>query len=399
MPVMRNDATSQTSVRDTEPMLDAARRLYPLVREHAEAGERDRRIARPVTEALLDAGLFHMSVPRAFGGRELTPKEMVLCIEELARGDASTGWCVGKATCSALVARSLPEPVLHEMFDDRKSIGACVLASKGQAIAVPGGIRMTGRWSYATTSQDCTWIALGTLVSDGDQLRKLPNGQPVRHLAILNRNEFQVCDTWHVSGLAGSGSQDVEVTAQFIPEARVVGLFSQRTLHTPLYGFPIFALLRVLDAAAALGVGRRAIEEFADLAKQKASAWGGNLRDQASAQQFVGQAEGMVRSGRAFLLEAVGDAWAATQGATSIDVEHRVMMTLAATEAVSRVTAAVSLMYREGGVTSMMTEHTMQRLFRDIHAITQDVAVHHKNYEYAGKHVLGVLDVETAMRL
>jgi len=396
---MRNDAILPAPVREPEPLLNAARRLYPLVREHAEPGERNRRIARPVIEALLDAGLFHMSVPRAYGGRELTPTEMVICIEELARGDASTGWCVGKATCSALVARSLPAPVLHEMFDDGKSIGACVLASKGQAIAVPGGIRLTGRWSYATTSQDCTWIALGTLVSDGDQVRKTPNGQPARHLAILNRSEFQVRDTWHVSGLAGSGSQDVEVTDQLIPEARVVGLFSPRTLLTPLYGFPIFALLRVLDAAAALGVGRRAIEEFGDLARQKASAWGGNLRDQASAQQFVGQAEGMVRSGRAFLIEAVSDAWAATQGATSVDIKHRVMMTLAATEAVARVTAAVSLMYREGGVTSMMTDHTMQRLFRDIHAITQDVAVHHKNYEYVGKHVLDVLDPETALRL
>lgn len=396
---MPNDETLQVARREPELLLDAARGLHPLVRKHAEAAESSRRVPRPVIEALLDAGLFHMSVPRAFGGREATPVEMIICIEELARGDASTAWCVAKATCSTLVARSLPVPVLHEMFDDRKFIGACVLASKGHAVVVPGGIRMTGRWSYATTSQDCTWIALGTLVSEGGELRKMPNGQPARHLAILKPAEFHVRDSWHVSGLAGSGSQDVEVIDQFIPDARVMGLFSERTLQTALYGFPIFALLRVLDAAVALGVGRRAIEEFRDLAKHKASPWGGNLRDQVSAQQLVGQAEGMVRSARAFLLDAVGEAWQATQGTANTGVEHRVMMTLAATEAVARVTTAVNLMYTEGGVTSMMTDHPMQRLFRDIHAITQDVAVHHKNYEYVGKHVLDLLDVETAMRL
>jgi len=393
---MRNDGTQQA---DHEQLLDAARRLQPLIREHAEAAERARRIPRPVIDAVLDAGLFHMSVPRAYGGREVTPLDMIRCIEELARGDASTGWCVGKATCSALVSRALPAAVLHEMFDDHKSIGACVLASKGQAITVPGGVRLTGRWSYATTSQDCTWIALGMLVTDRGELRKLPNGQPARYLAIVRPGEFHVRDTWHVSGLSGSGSQDVEVIEQFIPEDRVVGLGSERTLTTRLYSFPVFALLRVLDAAAALGVGRRAIEEFRDLAKHKIPPWGGHLRDQVSAQQLVGQAEGMVRSARAFLLDTVAEAWEATQNTATPGVESRVMMTLAATEAAARVADAVDLMYREGGVTSMMTDHPMQRLFRDVHAITQDVAVHHKNYEYAGKHVLDVLDVETAMRL
>ncbi|HET9625195.1 MAG TPA: acyl-CoA dehydrogenase family protein [Kofleriaceae bacterium] len=280
-----------------------------------------------------------------------------------------------------------------------RSIGACVLASKGTATAVPGGIRLNGRWSYATTSQDCTWIALGTTVSDGDGLRKMANGQPARHLAILKQGEFHIRDTWHVSGLAGSGSQDVEVIDQFIPDVRVVTMGSQRTLYTALYEFPIFALLRVLDAAVALGVGRRAIEEFRDLAKHKASPWGGNLRDQVSAQQLIGQAEAMVRSARAFLLDTVGEAWQMAQQSAAPSVEHRVMMTLAASEVATRVADAVNLVYREGGVTSMMMDHPMQRLFRDIHAITQDVAVHHKNYEYAGKFVLDVLEPETAMRL
>lgn len=396
---MRNDVMISTARRESESLMDAARRLHPMIREHAEVVERNRRLAPAVVGALLEARLFHMAVPRAFGGCEINPMEMITCIEELARADASTGWCVAKATCSTLVARNLPAPVLHEMFDDQKFIGACVLASKGKAIAVPGGIRLTGRWSYATTSEDCSWIALGTVVCDGAELRKMPNGQPARYLALLRRGEFHVRDTWHVSGLAGSGSHDVEVIEQFIPEARVMSLTSERTLTTTLFSFPIFALLRVLDAAVALGVGRRAIEEFRDLAKHKPSPWGGNLRDQLGAQQLVGQAEGMVRSARAFLLDAVGEAWQATQGAATPAIEHRVMMTLAATEAVARTTAAVDLMYSAGGATSMMTDHPMQRLFRDMHTITQDVAVHHKNYEYVGKHVLELLDLETAMRL
>lgn len=396
---MRNDVNLPAVRREPEPLMEAARRLHPLIREHAEAVERNRRLTPTVIEALREARLFQMAVPRAFGGREVTPMEMIACIEELARADASTGWCVAKATCSTLVARNLPSSVLHEMFDDQQFIGACVLASKGQAVAVPGGIRMTGRWSYATTVEDCTWLALGTVLSDGDEVRKAPNGQPARFLALLERGEFQVGDTWRACGLAGTGSHDVEVVDRFIPDARVMGLASDRTLETPLYSFPIFALLRVLDAAVALGVGRRAIEELRDLARHKPSPWGGNLRDQTSAQQLVGQAEGKVRGARAFLFDAVSAAWDATQGPAAPDFEHRVLMTLAATEAVAQTTSAVDLMYGAGGATSMMSESPMQRLFRDMHAITQDVAVHHKNYEYVGKHVLELLEPEIAMRL
>src|ERR1044071_4786633 len=110
-PVMRNEATLPATRRESESLLEAARRLHPLVREHAEAAERDRRVPRPVVDALLEAGLFHMSAPRAFGGYEISPVDMIRCIEEVARGDASTGWCVAKATCSTLVARALPLPV------------------------------------------------------------------------------------------------------------------------------------------------------------------------------------------------------------------------------------------------------------------------------------------------
>lgn len=396
---MQNDVNLPAARRESEPLMEAARRLHPLIREQAAAVEQNRRLTRPVLDALLQGRLFQMAVPRAFGGREVTPMEMIACIEELARADASTGWCVAKATCSTLVARNLPTPVLHEMFDDGSFIGACVLASRGHAVAVPGGIRLTGRWSYATTVEDCTWLALGTVVADGGDVRTGANGQPTRYLALLRRGEFQVRDTWRVSGLAGTGSQDVEVADQFVPDARVMGLASDRTLETPLYSFPIFALLRVLDAAVALGVGRHAIEEFRDLAKHKPSPWGGTLRDQTSAQQIVGQAEGKVRSARAFLLDAVREAWETTRATAAPSIEHRVLMTLAATEAVAQTTSAVDLMYGAGGATSMLAESPMQRLFRDMHAITQDVAVHPKNYEYVGKHILELLDLEIAMRL
>jgi alkylation response protein AidB-like acyl-CoA dehydrogenase len=395
---MQDKALTLESKPHADELLDAARKFAPLLREHAEGVEKNGRLARPVVEALLGAGLFHMAVPRSFGGAEANPLEMIAAVEELGRADASTGWCVSKATCSTLVARGLPQATLAEMFGDRSFIGACVLAPRGKAVAVPGGVKLSGRWSYATTAEDCTWIALGTLVYDGDEVRKMPSGHPLRHLVLLKRADFQVRDTWHVSGLAGSGSHDVEASEVFVPESRLMGL-GQRTLMGALYSFPIFALLRVLDAAVALGIGRRAIEEFQALAKQKISPWGGTLGDQVMAQQLLGQAEAMVRGARAFLFDAVGQAWQSllTTGAATLD--HRVLMTLAATEVVARTTTAVDLMYTTGGVTSMMTNHPMQRIFRDIHAVTQDVAVHSKNYEYVGKHLLDQLDLETSLRL
>ena len=75
--------------------LQAARDLGALIRESADEIDKNRELPRALFEALADAGMFHMAVPREIGGGEIDFPIYVRVIEELAKADASTAWAVG----------------------------------------------------------------------------------------------------------------------------------------------------------------------------------------------------------------------------------------------------------------------------------------------------------------
>ena len=56
-----------------DSLLDRVKDIAPIIREHAAEAEEKRRLSRPVVDAMLQAGLYSMSSPKAFGGLELDP--------------------------------------------------------------------------------------------------------------------------------------------------------------------------------------------------------------------------------------------------------------------------------------------------------------------------------------
>src|SRR5919202_1607956 len=96
--------------------LEAARRLAPRIRASADEIEATRELPRPLFEALADAGLFHLAVPRAIGGGELDLPTYIQVIEELGKADASTGWCVNQGAIYATYAARMPRDVAREIF-------------------------------------------------------------------------------------------------------------------------------------------------------------------------------------------------------------------------------------------------------------------------------------------
>src|ERR1700683_4189001 len=80
-----------------------ARQLSGLTRELADETERGRRLPDELVAALRDCGLLRAGAPIEVEGAELAPGVALRCAEELARGDASAGWCVSIAITSSLL--------------------------------------------------------------------------------------------------------------------------------------------------------------------------------------------------------------------------------------------------------------------------------------------------------
>src|SRR5262245_52210355 len=142
--------TSTTASSSLTP-LEAARQLAPQIRAAADDIEKNRELPRALFEAIADAGLFLIAVPREVGGSEIDFPDYVEVIEELGKADASTAWAVNQgATYGTFAARMQRDAARAIWSETPRSVVANSPAPSAQAVVVPGGFRVTGRQGFST---------------------------------------------------------------------------------------------------------------------------------------------------------------------------------------------------------------------------------------------------------
>lgn len=378
--------------RDLASYVRAARELSVLAREHADETERDRRLATPVLDGLVRAGLMRMLVPVAVGGLEADVSTMVESIEAVATGDAAAGWCLMIAATTGVTAAQLPIEGAREIYSDPSVVTGGMLMPRGKAFRVEGGYRVSARWSYGSGSQHCQWMLGGSSVHGPDGPETLENGAPHIRMFFFPKSDITIHDTWHVSGLRGTGSHDYEVVDAFVPEHRTAPIGGGTIWSEgPLYRFPVYGLLALGIAGVALGIAQDAIAELTALAKAKTPTGSRRpLAERGAAQSGIAEAEALRLSARRLLLDTVRETWDIVAGGAKMTVRDRAMLRLAATNAALSCTRAVDLCYNLGGGTAIYEESRLQRHFRDIHTLTQHVMVGQPTLEVVGRVLLDI---------
>jgi alkylation response protein AidB-like acyl-CoA dehydrogenase len=370
--------------------VESVRSLACTIRDHAESIERERCLPKPVLRGLVDSGVFRMLVPRSLGGDEVEPMTACRVVEEVSTLDGSAGWCAMIGACNGHFAGLLPAVGAREIYADRDVVLAGTFRPNGVAVAVDGGYRVTGRWPFASGIMHSGWLLGGCRVQDGAQPRLTASGAPVVKLMFLPRADAQVLDTWHTGGLRGTGSHDFEVTDVFVPASRSVWFADPPVERGPLYGLPAIGFFTTLIATVSLGIARHALEAFKELAGVKKPSYSQDLlRAGAVAQSLLGQAEGLLRAGRAFLLESVREAWALARRGEPLGWQQRGLLWLAAAQATTQAVQAVDLVYRAGGASSVYASTQLERCLRDVRTASQHLCVASTNYEVAGQLFLG----------
>jgi indole-3-acetate monooxygenase len=321
--------------------------------------------------------------PASIGGPQASPALTLRCAEEVARGDASAGWCVSIAATSSLLAGWLPPDGAGEVFGDARAIAAGVWAPRGIAREVDGGYRVSGRWAF------CSGIAHSEHLFGGCVVQSGGGGGTPRVLGMPT-SELEVLDTWHTLGLRGTGSHDAVADDVFVPHRRSLWLLDAPTCDAALYRFPIFAFFALSISAAALGNARGAIEDLIELAAEKASLGSSRtLAQRPATWATVAQAEAALRAARAFYYEAIEEVWAAAEAAAEVTVELRTGLRLAATHAVRTAASVVTDMHDLGGGAAIYESSPLQRRLRDAHAATAHFQVNAATWELTGRLLLG----------
>jgi len=377
-------------------LLEAARGFQGELNARATEFEQARRLPADLARKFADAGFMGMLVPAAYGGGETDPLTFLEVVETLAIADGSAAWCVFIAATSGVTAAYLSEHTAREIYKPGVITGG-VFAPRGKAADLGDGkYDVSGRWQWGSGTQNGAWIMGGCMVLKDGKPEMLPSGIPHTRMFLLPADKVTIHDTWHVSGMRGTGSNDIEFPQGAIHRDYSASFTSDVPLARPLYAFPAFGLLTIAIGAVALGLARAAIDELVELAGGKTPT--GHRRplgQRSETQEKVAEAEALIRSARSWLFETVGAAWEAAKRDGVLTLEHRRDIRLATTHATRAAARAVDLMYNLGGGTSVYETSKLQRCFRDVHVATQHMLVSTPTLELTGKLFLG-LEAETS---
>jgi alkylation response protein AidB-like acyl-CoA dehydrogenase len=370
--------------------LAAVRSILPEVRERADEVEQARQIPADLSASLASLGIYRWWVPKTYGGSELPLPHAVEALEELARADGSVAWCVFIGITSATSVAFIPEAAAREVMSKPETLVGGVFAPMGRAEAVDGGFRVSGQWPFGSGTLNADWVLGGSFFfRDGEQLVD-ERGAPRQHMVLVPRRDVEFLDTWQVSGLCGTGSTDFRMDGALVPESRIVRWQGGRA-EGPLYAFPQLTLLASGFGPIALGLARAALDELTAVASKKTPT--GSVRPLAARTETQGalaRGEAGYRSARAFLYEAIDAAWNSALETGQVSLEQRRDMRLATSHAVEQATQIIDTMYHLAGSVSIYRKSRLQRIFRDIHVVTQHLMVRPTSFEMAGRAFLGI---------
>jgi alkylation response protein AidB-like acyl-CoA dehydrogenase len=356
--------------------------------------ESTRRLPPALLDKLHEAGLFRLLLPRSSNGIETDPLTFFHVIETIARADGSTAWCLSQAGGCAMAAAYLDLPVAQAIFgNDPRAVVAWGPGPKVKAIECDGGYRVTGVWSFNSGGRHATWLGAHSPIYQADGTPKLDaDGRQQERTMLVRTEDVQWTDIWNTVGLRGTASDQFELNDFFVrSDHSIIRKFDQECRESgPLYRMGSGTCYQVGFAGVACGIARGALDIFIDMARHKVARGSkSTLRDNAVIQSNLAQAEANLRAARSFVLQSMADIWKHLSAGALITVEQRVTIRMAATHAIHKAREAVDFAYTAAGATVIFENHPLERRFRDIHTVTQQLQGQLQHFETVGAWIMG----------
>jgi indole-3-acetate monooxygenase len=374
-------------------ILAEIQKLAPELRARVAEFEAARRIAPDVIAVLKSIGIFRMLAPRSHDGLELDLPAALDIIATIARIDGSLGWTVMIGSGAAIFAPLLPRKTYDEIYRYGPDI---IMAGStqpaGTAEATPGGWRVSGRWPFASGCQHADFlIGICATMKDGKPLSQAADeGPPATFGFMLPACDWQIEDTWHVSGLKGTGSHHIAIKDAIVPATYTFDL-SKITpcVPGPLYG-SLHQILPMLHSAVTVGIAEAALDDIvahANTGRQQVRATV-PMRESETFQGELGRVAADVRAARAFFQSENARYWRHALAGTLNTPALQAEATQGAIWVTTTCTRAADACFALGGGAAVYNSSSLQRHLRDLQVASQHAAVHQRHYVNAGKMLL-----------
>lgn len=375
-------------------LLNSIKVLEPQIRAAADSIEEQCCLPDELIEGLRASGLFRASWPRSLGGLELDPVSQLRALEELSRIDGSVGWVSTFAAICGMFGAFLDPAGAKELFPHPETpfVSAGQYSPNGRAERVEGGYRVTGKWAFGSGCRHADVLMAGCLVISNGEVELDATGRPNVLMQFLPKTSATIIlDSWHVSGMRGTGSHDYTIEDVFVPEAHTFSFdYLDKPYHSgPLYAFPGLFLFSHL--AMPLGIARAALDYIYELGETKRIIPGNRLlKEQGDAHEAVAKAEAALCSARAWVYDVMEDVWDSLCRGEKLSTQQRSKFRLIQVHATRTAKEVVSQMYDISGSSAIQLDSPIDRLTRDINVVSAHRIVQPRMYRPSGKMFFGV---------
>ena len=389
------ETRTAAQVPDSAELIARVRELQPMVRANSAQGEKDRRVVEESIQALADAGMFKVAVPKRYGGYETSMRTMLDVSAAIGEADGGTSWVVTLSNVCAWMVGLFPEQAQDDVFGANPNAKVSgVLAPTATTVKVDGGWRVTGRWYYNSGSWHADWAGLGVPVSNAD-------GEVVdQGLVLIPTSEMTLEDTWFVAGMRSSGSNCLIADDVFVPEHRMLSIPaaiggaypSELTDDETLYRSAFVPILALVLVGPQLGMGRAALDIVTSKAAKKPISYTfyEAQADSVGFQLQVAKAAQMIDTATLHAYRAADDIDQAAARGEYPDFLTRARIRADTGLVAEKITRAIDILLSAHGAGSFADVNPLQRIWRDSavaarHAVVSPMI----SYEVYGKALLG----------
>jgi 3-hydroxy-9,10-secoandrosta-1,3,5(10)-triene-9,17-dione monooxygenase len=388
------EATTPRDAHAHELIANAAA-IKSILASNAAEAEVQRRLPPASLAALVDAGMFKLTVPRRFGGHEVPFATLHEATATVAGGCGSSGWVVSLINICNWLASLYCDQAQQEVFGADPDARVCgVLAPTAQTRRAEGGLVVSGTWPYASGCLHSTWAVLGVPVVD-DAGEMIDQG-----LALVPLKSLEMRDTWFVAGMRGTGSNTLVAEEVFVPDhmimsvpAAVQNVYPTEHKNETLYRSSFVPSLAVILAFPQVGLAREAIDVVIEKAPRRQIAYTvfQTQRESTAFQLQISDADMLADTARLHTARAVSVVDDAAARGTALDYLTRARVRADIGWAIRKARESIDLTISANGASSFAEASPLQRIWRDSSTAGRHaVALPAVNQELYGKALLGI---------
>lgn len=361
-----------------------ARGLGAFLREKSSEIEVARRLPPEVAERIRSAGMFRLTMPKSWGGPELSTLEQVEVIEELSKANASVGWCVMIGCDSGLFSGYLDDAPARELYPSLDLATAGHALPVGRADRVEGGYRINGQWPFASGITHADVVSAGCIIYVNGVPEMINERVPRWRLMLAPVSSFEIADTWYTTGLRGTGSNDYRARDLFIPERHSLSFSEPAKRDAPLWRNSNTILPKM--AGVPLGAARAAIDFFSDAMQGKVEVPSMKLyKNLARIQSTIADAEMMLGAARSYVFSSLERQWERLEKAEKPTEKERADVWLARVNVCHAARQVIRMLFDALGGTAIYTQKgPLDRALRDADTWCQHVVGQRRTLEWVG---------------